>query len=186
MKQVFGSATKLAQVFLSLRKKNNILTHEQMCEYIQLTYLNRTDISYILGKFRKTLSAESKYINIDHRYKKEEIWNLFPELKYNPFSDRIFKVFSTQDDRTLSFDEFMNLCSVFSEHSPLSVKAAWAFLIFDFDEDNQITENDLNECICDVLLKEMDLQKNGGINSLEFTHAITKMPDFASVFSFKP
>lgn len=93
------------------------------------------------------MSAESKYINIDHRYKKEEIWNLFPELKYNPFSDRIFKVFSTQDDRTLSFDEFMNLCSVFSEHSPLSVKSAWAFLIFDFDEDNQITENDLNEMV---------------------------------------
>lgn len=47
----------------------------------------------------------------------------------------------------MSFDEFMNLCSVFSENSPLKVKASWAFMIFDFDDDNQITENDLYELI---------------------------------------
>ncbi|KAL5286084.1 hypothetical protein ACFFRR_007651 [Megaselia abdita] len=204
MTQLFGSALKVAQVFLSpLRKKHSILTHEQMCDYVQLTYLNRTDIAYILQKFKKTLGSESKLINIDHRYKKEEICNLFPELRHNPYSDRIFKVFSTQDERTLSFDEFMNLCSVFSENSPLKVKASWAFMIFDFDEDNQITENDLCELIdrltqpmllspeekdkiCKVLLKEMDLQNNGGMNRLEFTHAISRMPDFAQVFSFKP
>lgn len=30
-----------------------------------------------------------------------------------------------------------------SENCPLNVKAAWAFRVFDFDEDNQITKSDI-------------------------------------------
>lgn len=30
-----------------------------------------------------------------------------------------------------------------SENCPLKVKAAWAFKVFDFNEDNQITKEDL-------------------------------------------
>lgn len=67
-------------------------------------------------------------------------------------------MFSTQDERTLSFDEFMNLCSVFSENSPLKVKASWAFMIFDFDEDNKITVNDLYEMI-DRIIQPMLLSE---------------------------
>lgn len=31
----------------------------------------------------------------------------------------------------------------------------------------------------------MDLQHTGGMNNLEFLHSITKMPEFATTFSFR-
>lgn len=54
----------------------------------------------------------------------------FPQLKYNPFCGRLFKVFSSIDDNHMSFEDFLNLCSVMSENCPLKVKAAWAFKMF--------------------------------------------------------
>jgi len=37
--------------------------------------------------------------------------------------------------------------------------------------------------ISDILLEEIDLQHTGGMSQLEFLHAITKMPEFATTFS---
>lgn len=35
------------------------------------------------------------------------------------------------------------------------------------------------------LLKDMDLQHTGGIGEMEFVHAISKVPEFGTTFSFR-
>ena len=48
----------------------------------------------------------------------------------NPFSDRICAVFSSLDDSSLSFDDFVDMCSVFSDAAPKFVKVDFAFKIY--------------------------------------------------------
>jgi len=54
-----------------------------------------------------------------------------PELKENPFRKRICKVFSVDDNSgNLTFDQFVNLFSVFSEKAPREMKVQFAFKIY--------------------------------------------------------
>lgn len=59
-----------------------------------------------------------------------EIMLNYPELKVNPFGDRICLVFSTSKDGDCTFEDFLDMMSVFSEDAPVSVKAEYAFRIF--------------------------------------------------------
>lgn len=54
----------------------------------------------------------------------------YPELRVNPFGDRICKVFSSSNDGDCTFEDFLDMMSVFSEGAPRSVKAEHAFRIF--------------------------------------------------------
>lgn len=54
----------------------------------------------------------------------------YPELRVNPFGDRICKVFSSSNDGDCTFEDFLDMMSVFSEAAPKSVKAEHAFRIF--------------------------------------------------------
>lgn len=54
----------------------------------------------------------------------------YPELRVNPFGDRICKVFSSSNDGDCSFEDFLDMMSVFSDAAPRSVKAEHAFRIF--------------------------------------------------------
>lgn len=54
----------------------------------------------------------------------------YPELRVNPFRDRICKVFSSSNDGDCTFEDFLDMMSVFSETAPKAVKAEHAFRIF--------------------------------------------------------
>lgn len=54
----------------------------------------------------------------------------FPELKVNPFGDRICQVFSSSQDGDCTFEDFLDMMSVFSDAAPKAVKAEHAFRIF--------------------------------------------------------
>lgn len=54
----------------------------------------------------------------------------YPELRVNPFGDRICHVFSSTHDGHCTFEDFLNMMSVFSFSAPNSVKAEHAFRIF--------------------------------------------------------
>uniref|UniRef100_A0A182IVM8 WD repeat-containing protein 89 n=1 Tax=Anopheles atroparvus TaxID=41427 RepID=A0A182IVM8_ANOAO len=126
--------------------------------------------------------------------------SLKQKLHHNPFRDRLLHVFSSENDERFSFEDLLDLFSVLSDKCPLSVKATWAFQLYDFDDDNVITKEDIlilcdrltkhdsleeaeKQSIADVLLKEIDLQNNGNIAEIEFVHAMSKMPEFHQTFS---
>lgn len=54
----------------------------------------------------------------------------YPELRVNPFRDRICKVFSSSNDGDCTFEDFLDMMSVFSDNAPKAVKAEHAFRIF--------------------------------------------------------
>lgn len=120
----------------------------------------------------------------------------YPELRVNPFGDRICKVFSSSTDGDCTFEDFLDMMSVFSDASPKSVKAEHAFRIFDFDGDdmlgvgdlkqvierligeNHLPDNDMKQLI-QIILEEADLDDDGALSFAEFEHVIDKSSDFS-------
>lgn len=48
----------------------------------------------------------------------------------NPFKERICQVFSKEGNGSLSFEDFLDLLSVFSEQAPRQIKVFYAFKIY--------------------------------------------------------
>lgn len=55
-------------------------------------------------------------------------------------------MFST-DGEGINFEDFMDMFSVLSEHAPYQLKAAYAFRIYDFNNDNAICIDDIRSTI---------------------------------------
>ena len=56
---------------------------------------------------------------------------------------RIIDVFAGEEDGSMTFEDFCDMMSVFSEGASRDVKASYAFRIYDYDEDGFLDENDL-------------------------------------------
>ncbi|KAM3924337.1 calcium and integrin-binding protein 1 [Leptodactylus fuscus] len=177
------------------------LSKELLNEYQELTYLTKQEILIAHKRFSELLQKEN---NTDpDRVSKENFLKL-PELQANPFKDQICHVFSTSErrDDSMSFEDFLDMLSAFSDSATLEVKSYYAFRIYDFDEDGALSESDLrklvnrltgeennskltddemNELIKNIL-GESDIDKDGTINHSEFQHVISRSPDFVSSF----
>uniref|UniRef100_A0A8D0G9V7 Calcium and integrin binding 1 n=1 Tax=Sphenodon punctatus TaxID=8508 RepID=A0A8D0G9V7_SPHPU len=125
-------------------------------------------------------------------------------LAANPFQERICQVFSTAEDRdgSMSFEDFLDMLSVFSDSATSEIKSHYAFRIFDFDDDGTLDRKDLEQLVncltgegeesrlspsemhqlLQNILEESDIDKDGTINLSEFQHVISRSPDFASSF----
>ncbi|CAB3257092.1 unnamed protein product [Arctia plantaginis] len=182
------------------------LTQDLIEDYASLTYLTKGEILHLMKKFY-SIDPEKLQNDPHYRFYKTEVIVKFPVLKNNPFQDRIFHVFSSKNDDCFSFEDLLDLCSVMSSECPVEVKSAWAFRIFDLDDDNEITAKDICQIvdrltcsdkdsthyideeskmkICDVILKEINLDHSGSIGCNEFKLVITRIPEFASTFYFR-
>ncbi|CAH2089391.1 unnamed protein product [Euphydryas editha] len=182
------------------------LTEELLEEYAALTYLNKGQILYLMKKFY-SIAPEKIEADYFHRVHKKDIINKFRVLKNNPFQDRLFRVFSSQKDDCFSFEDLLDLCSAMSPECPIEVKAAWAFKVYDIDEDNQISSQDICNIldrltwdptnrtifldkesklkIAKVILEEMNLDRSGSIGLHEFKLILLRIPEFSSSFYFR-
>uniref|UniRef100_A0A8C7YMX7 Calcium and integrin binding 1 (calmyrin) n=1 Tax=Oryzias sinensis TaxID=183150 RepID=A0A8C7YMX7_9TELE len=174
----------------------------KLSEYEELTFLTKQEILLAYDRFDKLVPKEEKN-RIDYRVPMEDILEL-PELKFNPFKERICKVFSTSDkkDGSLDFDDFLDFLSAFSDSATLEIKSHYAFHIFDFDDDGTLDRQDLKKLIncltgkadktsltpdemrmlIDNILEESDIDQDGTVNLSEFQHVISRSPDFVSSF----
>ncbi|KAJ8717791.1 hypothetical protein PYW07_005721 [Mythimna separata] len=185
------------------------LTQDVLEDYAALTYLSKGEILYLMKKFY-SIDPEKIKNNYHHRFRREDIVNKFCVLKNNPFQDRIFKVFSSKEDDCFSFEDMVDLCSAMSAACPADVKSAWAFKIFDLDDDGQITEKDISKIvdrlttsvdkrcsnynhidrdsklkIAKVILQEINLDNSGGIGLHEFKLIMARQPEFPTSFYFR-
>ncbi|XP_044740143.1 calcium and integrin-binding protein 1-like isoform X2 [Chrysoperla carnea] len=133
------------------------LTNDIIDDYVELTYLTKVEIIQIYKKFRSINETEVDN-DIQYRIRFSSVQEVFPELKHNPFSDRLCSVFSSKKDNHFSFEDLLDLYSVFSKTCPDKVKAAWAFQVYDFNEDMQICKEDISEAIT-RLAKHRDRRK---------------------------
>uniref|UniRef100_A0A8V0X4C5 Calcium and integrin binding family member 1 n=1 Tax=Gallus gallus TaxID=9031 RepID=A0A8V0X4C5_CHICK len=127
-----------------------------------------------------------------------------PSRQANPFQHRICHVFSTSEDGddSMSFEDFLDMLSVFSDAATSDIKSRYAFRIFDFDDDGVLDGKDLEKLVNCLtgqgeearlssiemeqlirnVLEESDIDKDGTINLSEFQHVISRSPDFVSSF----
>jgi len=126
-----------------------------------------------------------------------------PELKENPFRDRICRVFSSDGTGDLSFEDFLDLLSIFSEQAPRELKLHYAFQIYDMDGDGMIGMEDLKtvisrlshqergltlaevEDISNKILDEADVDCDGHLTPMEFSHVVARAPDFMTTFHIR-
>ncbi|XP_076039720.1 calcium and integrin-binding family member 2-like [Oratosquilla oratoria] len=169
-------------------------------DYQDLTYFTKKEILYAHKRF-KELAPEKVGHNRNSKLPMEKLRTL-PELRANPFAERICLVFSSTKDGDCTFEDFLDMMSVFSDAAPKSVKAKYAFRIFDFDGDDYLGRGDLQETITRLIapqnfngedmetlisrvLQEADLDDDGMLAYAEFEHVISKSPDFANSFRIR-
>ena len=59
------------------------------------------------------------------------IYQINPVLSQcNPFGTRILRMFSSEDDDRLSFEDFLDMLSVFSRAAPVTLKTSYAFRLY--------------------------------------------------------
>uniref|UniRef100_A0A3P9CNZ7 Calcium and integrin binding 1 (calmyrin) n=1 Tax=Maylandia zebra TaxID=106582 RepID=A0A3P9CNZ7_9CICH len=172
------------------------LSKESLSEYQELTFLTKQEI-LAHKRFTELLEKHEKE-QIDARVPIGRIITL-PELKSNPFKERICQVFSTseQKDGSLTFEDFLDLLSAFSDSATLEIKSHYAFRIF-FDDDGTLDCADLEKLVncltgetndaklsstemkqlISNILEESDIDKDGTVNLSEFQHVISRSPDF--------
>ncbi|KAK0095394.1 hypothetical protein PV326_008498 [Microctonus aethiopoides] len=172
-------------------------TEEELQDYQDLTYFTKKEVLYAHQKF-KALAPEKVGHNRNAKLPISKILQ-YPELRVNPFGDRICKVFSSSQDGDCTFEDFLDMMSVFSDAAPKAVKAEHAFRIFDFDGDDMLGVGDLRQVIdrltapqrlsegemqrlLQYLLEEADLDDDGALSFAEFEHIIEKSSDFSKTF----
>ncbi|XP_019271717.1 calcium and integrin-binding family member 3 isoform X1 [Panthera pardus] len=130
-----------------------------------------------------------------------ELIGSMPELKDNPFRQRIAQVFSDDGDGHMTLDNFLDMFSVMSEMAPRDLKAYYAFKIYDFNDDGYICAWDLEQTVtkltrgelsaeevslvCEKVLGEADGDHDGRLSLEDFQNMILRAPDFLSTFHIR-
>lgn len=143
------------------------------------------------------------YANLEAALPNAYIIENLEQLQENPFSDRIVRVFSLSENDHMTFEEFLDMIAHFSHKMPVKRKVPIAFRIYDFDEDNIISRDDLKKMmdrltgddnvlseetkkvIIDKVFEEACKDEHSvGLNITDFKVILSKSPDFALTFAF--
>nr|XP_009862115.1 calcium and integrin-binding protein 1-like [Ciona intestinalis] len=185
---------------------NSRLSKEQLSEYTDLTYFTVGEINELFKKF-ESLDKQRLRENIQNRIPGAKLREL-PEFKHNPFLHRLCAVFSTSDDDdaedSLNFDDFLDMMNALSDQAPFSLKAKYAFQIFDCNQNGYVDKEDvleiikhitkkrdgmgddgLNESLVQAVMLEADLDQDDMLGPAEFEHVLSKSPDFMSSFRIR-
>eukprot|EP00043_Microstomoeca_roanoka_P017454 m.182085 g.182085 ORF g.182085 m.182085 type:complete len:213 (+) comp16639_c3_seq1:339-977(+) len=134
--------------------------------YQDHTYLSRSEIIHVHRLYLKCGGAD----NGEDKLPIPQILDL-PQLKQNPFKQRICKVFAAGDASGMTFVEFLDMFSIFSDNAPVEEKIIYAFKIYDFNDDDIIDKADLFEVVtrlCGLKDDNEELfQDSGDIQPLE-------------------
>ncbi|XP_042302653.1 calcium and integrin-binding family member 4 [Sceloporus undulatus] len=173
---------------------SNSMKKGELEEYQVLTFLTKREILRIHDAFCSACPQGKDYR--EEKLPAEQVCT-WPQLKVNPFRDRICQVFSTEGSFT--FEDVLGMASIFSQMAHPSLKIEYAFRIYDFNNDGFIDEEDLQNVIrrlvngnklseeeiaslANHILEEADLDNDGMLSLAEFEHAMTKSPDFLHSF----
>eukprot|EP00069_Balaena_mysticetus_P006067 bmy_18562T0 len=120
------------------------------------------------------------YTSYPHVKVPYELIGSMPELKDNPFRQRIAQVFSEDGDGHMTLDNFLDMFSVMSEMAPRDLKAYYAFKIY--GTVTQLTRGELSaeevSLVCEKVLDEADGDHDGRLSLEDFQNMILRAPDF--------
>ncbi|XP_028296623.1 calcium and integrin-binding family member 2-like [Gouania willdenowi] len=183
--------------------KQTTFTDEQLEAFQDCTFFTRKEILRLHARFRELaphLVPLDFTNNPDVRVPPTLVVTM-PELKENPFRDRIVATFSEDGLGNLSFNDFVDMFSALCELSPRELKTIYAFKIYDFNRDDFICEDDLQQTlnkltkgeltaeevtlVCQKVIEEADLDGDRKLSFSDFQNMISKAPDFLSNFHIR-
>ncbi|XP_006932234.1 calcium and integrin-binding family member 2 isoform X2 [Leopardus geoffroyi] len=107
-----------------------------------------------------------------------------PELRENPFKERIVEAFSEDGEGNLTFNDFVDMFSVlyFNTDNFICKEDLTRTLA-------RLTKSELDEdevvLVCDKVIEEADLDGDGKLGFADFEDMIAKAPDFLSTFHIR-
>ncbi|XP_055332837.1 calcium and integrin-binding family member 2-like [Paramacrobiotus metropolitanus] len=180
-------------------------SQEQLEEYQDVTYFNRNEILSIYRRFKSLAPDDvpmvmTREIAQNFRLSRDDLEQL-PELKENPFKRRILAVFSEDGSGNLSFNDFLEMFSVFSERATKEHRAFYAFKIYDYDDDGFLGISDVKKTvramtrdnlddeerskIAESVMKECNMDDNSAISFSEFENVVLKAAVFELTFHIR-
>lgn len=186
---------------------NNVtpFTKEQLDAYQDCTFFTKREILRIFKRFQElspntipAIMTDIKATQIKIPYVEIEV---MPELRENPFCERICQAFSEDRSGDLTFDEFLDMFSVFSAATPQSFKCAYAFKIYDFDGDNFLSTMDIEKTIkcltrneltdeevsfiVGKVMQEAAINDDNLLSYIAFESIVCRSPDFLNTFHIR-
>ncbi|KAF6216884.1 hypothetical protein GE061_001234 [Apolygus lucorum] len=140
-----------------------IFTEEQLEAYQDCTFFTRKEILRVQKRFRSICSG-----SVPKSMTRDEASTItvpfaniekLPELKENPFRARICEIFSRDGSGNLTFEDFLDMFSIFSEQATRDTKVFYAFKIYDFDNDNHIGCDDICTALRLLTHSELTLEE---------------------------
>ncbi|KFO24682.1 Calcium and integrin-binding family member 3 [Fukomys damarensis] len=191
--------------------KQTVFTREQLEEYQDCTFFTRKEIMRLFYRYQDLAPqlVPLDYTGCPAVKVPYELIGSMPELKVqpgpgdmeNPFRQRIAHVFSEDGDGHMTLDNFLDMFSVMSEMAPRDLKAYYAFKIYDFNDDDYICAEDLQQTVtrltrgelsaeevslvCEKVLDEADGDHDGRLSLEDFQNMILRAPDFLSTFHIR-
>ncbi|CAF0897974.1 unnamed protein product [Adineta ricciae] len=182
---------------------------KELDDYRTLTFLTEQEIIKVYERFCQLAAINHQNTDISQcRLSKKQAVNI-NELYQNPFRERIVEVFSSERDGSITFEDFLDMMSVFSAKAPKSVKISYAFKIYqgiykgprpdgesatpdaidlyDIKEivrrlsGENFSDEDLTR-IAEAVINEVDLRDEKKITVEIFEYFLSNVPDFASSF----
>lgn len=196
-----GNSFSSAKTGCCVKGVSDVFTDEELDEYADVTYFTKREIVKLHMVFEQ-LVGPLKKLTKTTRVPREDIM-AHKYLKCNPFSDRIVQVFSKRRDGSYTFDDFVDMMNVFHADAPASLKAHYAFQIYDFNADNEISDEDLEvltnrlisseedimyltreemDIFIQEVLNEVSLYNDETVSYVEFMHGISKSIKFKKRF----
>ncbi|XP_033152552.1 calcium and integrin-binding family member 2 isoform X3 [Drosophila mauritiana] len=109
-------------------------TEQELDDYQDCTFFTRKEILRVHKRFRELrpdlvprqmTEGQASSVKVPC-----ECIEKMPELRENPFRRRICEAFSRDGQGNLSFEDFLDALSVFSEQAPRDIKVFYAFKIY--------------------------------------------------------
>ena len=132
---------------LCQNKELDYFDEEQLKMYTECTFFTEREINQLYRKFSALNrdKVHGVFGDAKARLTFEEVQCL-TDLRQCPFAYRLCQVFST-DGSGINFEDFLDMMSVFNHRAPWNLKAAYAFRIFDFNDDSRICSKDIEKGI---------------------------------------
>ncbi|KAM9183433.1 calcium and integrin-binding family member 2 isoform 3-T3 [Dugong dugon] len=163
--------------------KQTIFTEEQLDNYQDCSFFNKKDILKLHARFYE---LAPNLVPMD--YRKSPIVHVpmsliiqMPELRENPFKERIVEAFSEDGLGNLTFNDFVDMFSVlyFNTDNFICKEDLEMTLA-------RLTKSELDEeevvLVCNKVIEEADLDGDGKLGFADFEDMIAKAPDFLSTF----
>ena len=120
------------------------LSESKMKTCMEVTFLSRSEINRVHRLYKslqKAFDTEPPF-SVTDRVRCTTLRES-AQFANNPLGALLLRAFSGDGNRTMSFDEMLDLFSVFGRRAPFHVKCIYAFRIYDVDQDGVIGYDDI-------------------------------------------